>query len=97
MFSLPNSELYIWLHWSDEGKKVAQEIIDLLETEPSDCSIYQGMCDLRWETKDFETAVKLAESLRDYIDSSEVVLIRATGKVAGEREILTLKDNRNRQ
>ena len=97
MPSLPNSEVYIWLHWSDQGKKVAKEICDLFGFEPSEKTVHQEMCDIRWKTKDFDSAVKLTERLRSYINSPEIILIRATGKVAGELEIITLKDNRKKR
>ena len=96
MLSLPDSELYIWLSWSDRGKKIAEEITDLLGFQPYEKSVYEGICDLRWETKNFDYSVKLAESLKNYIDTPEIVLIKATGIVAGEREILIFKDSRNR-
>lgn len=95
MLSLPNSELYVWLRWTEEGKKIAEEIISLLGYDPYEQSIGRGVGDLRWVTPDFDTAVRLAETLRKYIDAHEVILIRASGKVAGEREVYTIKDSRN--
>ena len=94
MLSLPNSELYVWLRWDETGKQVAEEIIDLLGFQPYEKSVNQGICDLRWEAKDFDSAVQLAENLKYYLDTPAVLLVKATGKVAGEREILTLKDCR---
>jgi hypothetical protein len=94
MLSLPNSELYVWLRWSGKGKQIAEEIVNLIGFQPYEKTVYQGICDLRWEVKDFDSAVQLAENLRNYLDTPEVILIKATGKVAGEREILTLKDSR---
>ncbi|MEM9009010.1 MAG: hypothetical protein AAGE59_36565 [Cyanobacteria bacterium P01_F01_bin.86] len=94
MQSLSDSELYVWLYWSDRGQKIAEEITDLLGFQPHEKSVYQGICDLRWETKNFGSSVKLAESLKSYIDTPEIVLIKATGKVSGEREVLILKDSR---
>jgi hypothetical protein len=95
MFSLPNSELYIWLRWTDKGKKIAKEIISLLGSDPYEQTINQGIGDLRWETADFDSAVRLAETLRIYIDDPEVILIKANGKVAGVLEVFTVKDSRN--
>ena len=94
MLLLPNSELYVWLRWNGTGKQIAGEIIDLLGFQPYEKSVNQGICDLRWEAKDFDSAVQLAENLKYYLDKPVVLLVKATGKVAGEREILTLKDCR---
>jgi len=94
MLTLPQSELYVWLNWSSEGENISKEIINTIGFQPSEKSIYQGIGDLRWEVNDFDSAVKLAENIRKYIDNPEVILVRATGIVAGEREILTLKDSR---
>lgn len=96
MLSLPNSELYVWLRWNGTGKQIAEEIVALLGFQPYEKSVNQGICDLRWEAKDFDSAVQLAENLKYYLDTPEVILVKATGKVAGEREILILKDRRKR-
>jgi hypothetical protein len=96
MLSLPDAELYVWVRWNSQGKRIAKEIIDLIGFQPYEKCIYQGACDIRWETKDFSTAVQLAEKLRKYIDNPDVTLIKATGEVAGQREVLALKDLRQK-
>lgn len=94
MLSLPKSELYVWLLWNRKGKIIAEEIINLLQLQPYEKCVYEGICDLRWEATDFGSAVQLAENLKNYLDIPEVILIKATGEISGEREILTLKDCR---
>ena len=76
MLSLPNSEIYVWLRWNRTGKQIADEIINLLGFQPYEKSVNQGICDLRWEAKDFDSAVRLAENLKYYLDAPEVILGR---------------------